>query len=665
MKDNHFKIIIPLYNVEKWIKICIRSVRAQSYKNFQCIILDDLSTDKSVEIIQKEIQNDERFKLIINEDKAYALKNIYDGINISNPKPEDIIVTLDGDDWLAEKNVLEKLNTIYKNKRCWLTYGSYAEYPSGRRGKFAKRIPKEVTNKNAFRAYEWCSSHLRTFKYHLWEKIKREDLLDSEGQFYRMTWDLAFMFPMLEMSSYKALYVEDILYVYNMSNPLNDHKVDNSYQVKLEQEIRSKKVYSSSPWANQTALDLMNGNRFDIAAKTLYARNKIRNINTPFCKDLYLQHLKVWNNFEEIKPAKKGAETFLNSFDSILDSINTKGFDKEESKIPVLMGTPINGAHRVASCIVLDQVPETYEADISEGQYLCNYEYFKNKTNFVSTGLEEKYLDEMALEFCRNKDNLYTISLFPSNDRSFRDTISFIKQGYNIIYKKETNLTDLGIKRYIHNLYFNEEWIGPKSSNYPGVIEKSKYCFSKGSTVCTLLIEEDDFIHLNGLKDKIRDFCGVGKHSVHINDTQEETWRIASSVFNKNSVDFMNRAAFSDTPNFDKYFSKYYDIVKDAPDKEDYCIDSSAVLSAYGLRDCRDLDFLHLNDVPPIEKDIECHNFESHHYRVNKNDIIYDPSLHFYLHGMKFASLEVVKDMKTYRNEQKDRVDIALIEAIK
>jgi glycosyltransferase involved in cell wall biosynthesis len=659
--DNHFKIIIPLYNVEKWIKICIRSVKAQSYKNFQCIILDDISTDKSVEIIQKEIKGDDRFKLVINTEKSYALKNIYDGINYSNPNSEDIIVTLDGDDWFAEKDVLKKLNRIYKSKKCWLTYGSYAEYPSGRRGKFAKQISKNVINNNAFRKYEWCSSHLRTFKYHLWNEIERNDLLDSEGKFYRMTWDLAFMFPMLEMSGDKAVYVEDILYVYNMSNPLNDHKVDNSYQMKLEQEIRTKKTYNRII-PNKSALELMNANRFDIAAKTLYAKNKIRNINTPFHKELYLQHLKVWNNFEEMKPAKKGQQEFLNSFDSILTSIETNGFDKQQSKIPVLMGTPINGAHRVASCIILEKTPEIYEADISEGQYLCNYEYFKNKTNFVSTGLEDKYLDEMALEFCRNKDNLYTISLFPSHDQKIEDTLFLIQQQYNVIYKKQVSLNDNGKKNYIHNLYYGENWIGPKSLKYPGVIEKTNYCFSNGNEICVILIEEDNVENLNLLKNKVRQFCGVGKHSIHINDTQEETWRIASSVFNENSITFLNNGSWTETPKFDYYFSKYSDVLKNREDRHDFCIDSSAVLSAFGLRDCRDLDFLHLDNILPIDKDIECHNFESHHYRSDKNDIIYDPSLHFYLHGVKFANLQVVRDMKKYRNEEKDRVDVALIE---
>ena len=245
MKNNHFKIIIPLYNVEKWIKICLRSIKAQTYKNFHCIIMDDLSTDNSVEIIKKEIEGDDKFLLNINKEKAFALKNIYDAINLSNPSDDDIIITVDGDDWLANKDVLSCLNEFYSKEDCWVTYGSYAEYPDSKRGKFAKQIPQYVIDSDSYRQHEWCSSHLRTFKYHLWGKIKKQDLLDSEGNFYCMAWDLAFMFPMLEMAGVKSHYIKDILYIYNMSNPLNDHKIDNAYQQQLEREIRSKKKYET------------------------------------------------------------------------------------------------------------------------------------------------------------------------------------------------------------------------------------------------------------------------------------------------------------------------------------------------------------------------------------------------------------------------------------
>ena len=154
-----------------------------------------------------------------------------------------MIITLDGDDWFYSNDVLSYLNDFYQKEDCWITYGSYAEFPSGQRGKFAKQIPEHIIRNSTFRENEWCASHLRTFKYHLWSEIKKEDFLDTNGDFYRMAWDLAFMFPMLEMAGENSRHIEKILYAYNLSNPLNDHKVDNSYQLSLEREIRHKEKY--------------------------------------------------------------------------------------------------------------------------------------------------------------------------------------------------------------------------------------------------------------------------------------------------------------------------------------------------------------------------------------------------------------------------------------
>ena len=75
-------------------------------------------------------------------------------------------------------------------------------------------------------------------------KINIEDMLDDDGEFYKMTCDLAIMFPMLEMAGENSKYIKDILYVYNNSNPLNDHKINNQYQLKLEQEIRNGRKYN-------------------------------------------------------------------------------------------------------------------------------------------------------------------------------------------------------------------------------------------------------------------------------------------------------------------------------------------------------------------------------------------------------------------------------------
>ena len=239
---NHFKIIVPLYNVQDWVKKCVKSIQLQTYSNYECYLVDDISTDSSREIIKSLIQDDERFVLIENTEKKFALRNIYEAIEHSGDNPEDVIVTLDGDDWFATKKALEILNEVYLENRCFMTYGSYIEFPSMKRGPFCKQIPHDVVKGSTYRQSKWFSSHLRTFKRHLWERIEVSDLKNGD-EFFRMTWDMAFMFPMLEMSGPLAIHIDKMLYSYNRQNPLNDDKVNHRLQLLTERHIREKNKY--------------------------------------------------------------------------------------------------------------------------------------------------------------------------------------------------------------------------------------------------------------------------------------------------------------------------------------------------------------------------------------------------------------------------------------
>tara|TARA_R110002020_G_scaffold76558_1_gene193901 strand:+ start:9759 stop:10508 length:750 start_codon:yes stop_codon:yes gene_type:complete len=243
--ENKFKIVVPFYNVEKWIKWCIRSVKSQNYTNYECYLVNDISTDGTEEVVLKEIEANERFHFISNTEKKYALKNIYDTLAETNTDQNEIVVILDGDDWLASPDVLTTLNKVYNEHECWMTYGSYMEYPSQTRGKFAKKIPDSTIAAASYRQSHWMSSHLRTFRYKLWEHIKPADFTNpNTGKFVKAAWDLAFVFPMLEMAGHKAHYVEDILYIYNRANPLNEDKVDHSIQLNEEHYVRQKEKYT-------------------------------------------------------------------------------------------------------------------------------------------------------------------------------------------------------------------------------------------------------------------------------------------------------------------------------------------------------------------------------------------------------------------------------------
>ena len=242
--DTHFKIIVPAFNAEKWTKTLIKSIKSQQYDNFECFIGDDMSTDRTIKKFEKHISGDDRFTIVQNTEKKYALKNIYDLIKLSNPSPDDVIVILDGDDWLTTRHVLSSLDRRYTSTSCHITYGSFVECPLGEIGKEASQYPPEVINTNTFRSDKWRASHLKTFKYSLWKKVNVEDLKDSTGSFYEMSYDQAMMLPMLEMAGEKALYIPEALCVYNTINPLAVNKTRAEKQHKLMLEIRAKKPYN-------------------------------------------------------------------------------------------------------------------------------------------------------------------------------------------------------------------------------------------------------------------------------------------------------------------------------------------------------------------------------------------------------------------------------------
>ena len=244
-QSNHFVIIVTSYNNQQWYLKNITSACSQEYDNCEIIFIDDCSADKTGELVEAFLENNPptcKVTLIKNHTRRGAFQNIYRAISWC--KPDDIIVSLDGDDWLADNQVLSHLNTVYSNKNVWMTHGQFLMYPGNTTCDWAQKMPHEIIKKNAYRSYKKIPTPLRTFYVWLFRTIKLEDLL-HEGSFYPVTWDMAFMLPMMELSGGNHAFIDKILYIYNTGNPLNDYKTSRTLQYKLELKIRAKKRYTS------------------------------------------------------------------------------------------------------------------------------------------------------------------------------------------------------------------------------------------------------------------------------------------------------------------------------------------------------------------------------------------------------------------------------------
>lgn len=111
-------IIIPCYNMEPYLAETLDSVASQTYNNWECIIIDDGSTDNTELIVNNYCNNDNRFRYIKQENKGVsAARN--NGIKQANG---EFILPLDGDD-IIEKTYIEKaVNYISTHPETKLVY---------------------------------------------------------------------------------------------------------------------------------------------------------------------------------------------------------------------------------------------------------------------------------------------------------------------------------------------------------------------------------------------------------------------------------------------------------------------------------------------------------------------------------------------------------------
>jgi len=98
-------VIIPFYNVERYIDQCLWSVRNQTLKNIEIICVDDCSQDNSRKIVQKHLNDDHRIKLVIHENNLGLGGARNTAIRMAKA---DYIASVDSDDYMMP-NMLEEL----------------------------------------------------------------------------------------------------------------------------------------------------------------------------------------------------------------------------------------------------------------------------------------------------------------------------------------------------------------------------------------------------------------------------------------------------------------------------------------------------------------------------------------------------------------------------
>jgi FkbM family methyltransferase len=229
-KQRRIVIVSPFWNAANYIENHILSVAQQSYDNYTHILIDDASDDDSYAIATKTISTlplyiQDKFRVLKNKKNVGAIANQLKAFDLY-VENDDIVMLLDGDDWLVNNNTLfHYYNDLYSDGYDF-TYGSMWSFTDNI-PLIAQDYPKDVILKKSYRdhKFNWGIpyTHLRTFNGSLLETLGQESF-KVDGEWMKAGADNPLFYELIERASHPYA-VKEIMVNYNDMNPLNDYKI--------------------------------------------------------------------------------------------------------------------------------------------------------------------------------------------------------------------------------------------------------------------------------------------------------------------------------------------------------------------------------------------------------------------------------------------------------
>lgn len=214
MNSPRFSILIPVFNVEKYLRNCLDSVMSQTFSDFEVVIIDDGSTDAS-RFICDEYQEKfpDKMRVKHRENKGLLLTR-REEIGMSKG---EFLIFVDSDDWVSPY-LLERIDkTIRKFDSDLVIYNFLHVFPNGEKLKSGITLQHEqlfsVDRKKELYNYFISTNRLNT----IWCKAVRRDIIDIDADYsickVTIGEDLLQSLPILTNAK-KIIYIDDILYYY-------------------------------------------------------------------------------------------------------------------------------------------------------------------------------------------------------------------------------------------------------------------------------------------------------------------------------------------------------------------------------------------------------------------------------------------------------------------
>ena len=302
-EDFLISIVIPIYNAEKYLEECLNSIKNQTYKNFEVIMVNDGSKDESETICKRFLEYDARFRYFTKENGGVSSAR---NLGLDNVKG-DFITFIDSDDWIAE-NHLELLINSIKKTNSDIVVSCYKEFDNNIDTYYTIVYTKqeknllnfEKMNRDDFLTIFPKLMSINVCFNNAVAKLFRKELVNNLRFDTSIKYgeDLDFYFS-LYLNVESISYVDELTYVYRIHG---DSTTSNFNQEYAEQELSIfKKMFKKIQEIGLPTIHYFNKFQKLLKARVNYIKNKV----------LLNEHLDFLKNIE-------GTVTYPNTLISVV-----------------------------------------------------------------------------------------------------------------------------------------------------------------------------------------------------------------------------------------------------------------------------------------------------------------------------------------------------------
>ncbi len=201
-----------MFNAERHLKELVESTKEQTNSSWEHIIIDDMSTDNSYNEAINLTADDDRYRVVKNTEKKWALRNVVEIAREYQDNENIVIANLDADDCLCNENTVDILIKNYNRNKINAAWTSHTWDVNG------DNVSKSWSDhKIDPYDYFWVSSHLKTWRASVMKKICDKNFKDIDNEWFVRGYDQALYLPILHASKFFK-HIDEVCYLYRINS---------------------------------------------------------------------------------------------------------------------------------------------------------------------------------------------------------------------------------------------------------------------------------------------------------------------------------------------------------------------------------------------------------------------------------------------------------------